>query len=120
MASVEVSGLRVYPVKSLRPMMPASATVEKRGLKHDRRWMVTDPEGMFRTRREIPTMAQINAVTDDSHITLSREGMDSVTLPLEPQGKTIDVQIWDAITTGDLVSPTADEWLTAAIGEPSQ
>jgi len=120
MSSITVSGLRVYPVKSLRPISPDSWMVERRGLQHDRRWMVVDENGAFRTRREISDMARINAIVSDSHITLSKDGGGSVELPLQPRGKSINVQIWGTETTGTLVDPNADEWLTKVIGEPSQ
>jgi uncharacterized protein YcbX len=118
--SIEVSGLRVYPVKSLRPMMPASVAVEIRGLKNDRRWMIVDDKGKFRTRREMPALARINAVAEHDRLILSKDGVGEVCVPLVPEGKSISVQVWGSKPTGTLVSPIADEWLTQAIGESSR
>jgi uncharacterized protein YcbX len=118
--SIEVASLKVYPVKSLRPNEPDSIAIERRGLQHDRRWMVTDEKGVFRTRREIPRMAQINAKPNGDHLILSKDGMKDLHVPLMPTGASKRVQIWNAITTGRHVSSKADEWLTEAIGEPSQ
>src|SRR6476659_6582790 len=82
--------------------------------------MVIDTNGRFRTRREIPRMAQINAIVSDGHITLSKEGMKSIELPLKPEGESIKVQIWKAKTTGAVVSDKADDWISRAMGEPSR
>ncbi len=115
-----MSGLRVYPVKSLRPMSPDACQVEKRGLQHDRRWMVINEHGMFRTRRELPHMAQINAVVSDGHITLSKEGLETINLPTHPEGQSIEVEIWKTKTTASVVSSKADEWISRAMGQPSR
>ncbi len=120
MANVEVTSIRVYPVKSLRPILPETWTVERRGLRHDRRWMVTDPGGMFRTRREIPRMAQISTAFENGHMILSKEGMEDLRVPTKDTGKSMKVQVWRTLTTGKPVSEKADEWLTRAIGEPSR
>ncbi|MCC6411830.1 MAG: MOSC N-terminal beta barrel domain-containing protein, partial [Saprospiraceae bacterium] len=42
-----LSSLHIYPVKSLGGIALEEATVEIRGLKYDRRWMLVDEEGMF-------------------------------------------------------------------------
>ena len=46
--------LHVYPVKSLGGIGLAQSDVCARGLRHDRRWMVVDPDGRFLTQREFP------------------------------------------------------------------
>ncbi|MBK9164217.1 MAG: MOSC N-terminal beta barrel domain-containing protein [Acidobacteria bacterium] len=54
---MKISKINIYPIKSLRGNALSEALVEKRGLRHDRRWMLTDREGMFLTQREVPKMA---------------------------------------------------------------
>ena len=116
---LQVSALRVYPIKSCRPMMPNRWSVEKRGLQHDRRWMLTDADGKFRTRREMQALAQISAAIEDDRLILSKDGMEGLCAPLHPKGKSMNVLIWKTETTGQIVSAAADVWATEAVGEPS-
>jgi uncharacterized protein len=48
---LQLSQINIYPVKSLDGYSPTTAKVEKRGLQYDRRWLVTDTEGVFMTQR---------------------------------------------------------------------
>jgi uncharacterized protein YcbX len=57
---VVVSALRVYPVKSCRGVAVARSAVEARGLRHDRRWMLVDEQGVFVTQRAFPALAQVD------------------------------------------------------------
>lgn len=118
--SIEVSGLRVYPVKSLRPLVPESAEVEIRGLKHDRRWMIIDENNRFRTRRELPQLARIEAIPENGHLILRKEGMKEISVPIKPEGEQITVQVWSSKPTGQLVSPAADQWMSEAVGMQSR
>lgn len=117
MSAIEITRISVYPVKSLRPIRPDNWLVERRGLKHDRRWMVVDEDGIFITRREIPEMAKLEAVPEGERLVLSKEGMGSLSVPVKPQGPSGSVKVWRTRTTARYVSPEADEWLTQAIGQ---
>ena len=54
-----ISSLHVYPVKGLKGIDLAEARATERGLEHDRRWMVIDPQGEFLTQRSRPRMATV-------------------------------------------------------------
>jgi uncharacterized protein YcbX len=54
MPNAFVSGLFVYPVKSLRGIALGRSKVSLLGLEWDRHWMVIDESGRFRTQRQIP------------------------------------------------------------------
>jgi uncharacterized protein YcbX len=54
-----LSALNVYPVKGLKGIALTQARCTERGLEHDRRWMVVDPEDNFLSQRELPKMATI-------------------------------------------------------------
>src|SRR4051812_6316663 len=59
-ASMHLSALYIYPVKSLRGCAVAAADVDDLGLVGDRRFMVIDAtSGTFLTQRTIPRMARI-------------------------------------------------------------
>ena len=56
---MEISELYTYPVKSLAGISLETAELERTGLRHDRQWMVVEPDGTFMTQREFPQMALI-------------------------------------------------------------
>ena len=118
--SVEVAKLFIYPIKSMRPLYPDRISVEPRGLQHDRQWMVIDENGRFRTRREIPSMAQVGARFEGDRMILSKDGMPDLSVPCKPEGETVKVQIWTATTTAKIVSTRANEWMTQAMDAPSR
>ena len=55
--SLTLASIHVYPVKSLGGFAVMEALVTDRGLEHDRRWMLVDPQGNFLTQREHAAMA---------------------------------------------------------------
>ena len=56
---ITVSALIYYPIKACRGFEVESSQVERMGLLHDRRMMVTTPEGNFLTQREYPRLALV-------------------------------------------------------------
>jgi uncharacterized protein YcbX len=69
---MHLSGLFLYPVKSLGGCAVPSAEVDALGLVGDRRFLVVDETGRFLTQRTLPRMALIATALDASHLTLSR------------------------------------------------
>jgi len=49
-----VAALHVYPVKGLKGVDVREARATARGLEYDRRFMIVDESGMFRTQNEAP------------------------------------------------------------------
>jgi hypothetical protein len=68
---MHLSGLFLYPVKSLRGIFVSSATLDAQGLVGDRRFLVVDDAGRFLTQRTLPRMALIATDLDATHLTLS-------------------------------------------------
>lgn len=117
MEQARVSGLYVYPVKSMRGIALDEATLTPKGLEHDRRWMVVRPDGRFVTQRDEPRLALIHTRLDAQGVTLSREGHGSIFIPFEfVGGEPLQTRVWQddcaAADEGDQVSG----WLSAAIG----
>jgi uncharacterized protein YcbX len=91
---IELRAITIYPVKSCRGIAIDRARVLKRGLEHDRRWMITDGDGRFVTQREEPRLSLIDSAIDDKTITLGANG-SSVVFPIAiDDGPRIDVEIW--------------------------
>ncbi len=63
---MKVSALSVFPVKSLAGVSVLSSSVTPLGLHKDRRLMFVDERGRFISQREIPQMALIKPVFEDT------------------------------------------------------
>ncbi len=116
MASVTVSALVVYPLKSARGIALDAATVSARGLDGDRRWMVVDSERTFMTQRAHPRLALIGVAAVGSELLLAGPGMPDLTVA-RPTAATpgVTVRVWDdacdALPAGD----AAARWLSQVL-----
>ena len=63
-----VSGLFEYPVKGLLGNGICCATVNRRGLAMDRRWMLVDDQGNFLSQRQLPALTQFLPAYNDNLI----------------------------------------------------
>jgi len=101
-----VCALFIYPVKSCRGIALERAEVQARGLRHDRRWMIVDAEGMMVTQRTEPRLAQVEVVVDPEReaLLLNAPGPGALRLPLAPrQEAAARVRIWSS----EVAAPTA-------------
>lgn len=93
---MHLSGLFIYPVKSLRACAVASAAVDALGLVGDRRFLVVDEAGRFLTQRTLPRMARVAAALSDDTLTLSAEGAGALRVPraANPSAPLRSVAVW--------------------------
>jgi uncharacterized protein YcbX len=91
-----VTGLFVYPVKSLRGYAVPTAGLDALGFVGDRRFLVVDESGKFLTQRTHPRMALIIARLGGGILTLSAEGAGSVSVSeaSDPSASVRSVSIW--------------------------
>ena len=82
---MRLSGLFLYPVKSLGGFAVSSAKLDSHGLVGDRRFLVIDETGRFLTQRTLPRMSLISTALDATHLTLSPPKSISLRIPLPPE-----------------------------------
>jgi uncharacterized protein len=89
-----ISEINIYPVKSLGGISLNESVVERRGLQHDRRWMLVDEKNQFFTQREFPKMATlIPEITNDGLQVFA--GDSKILIPFETgTEETARVKIW--------------------------
>lgn len=117
MEQLTLSGLYVYPVKSMKGIALKAAELTAKGLRHDRRWMVVRPEGRFVTQREEPRLALIQTRLENAGVRLSRNGHGTVFLPFESRGgDRIRTRVWGDECQAEDEGEETSRWLTAAIG----
>jgi uncharacterized protein len=109
----QLSGMYIYPVKSLAGIQVSSWPVVEVGFKYDRQWMLIDSNQQFLSQRVLPRMALINTATTDQHINLSAPGMDDLSLLLMPSGGEVTRStIWHDQVDTIAVSVEADQWFS--------
>jgi uncharacterized protein YcbX len=75
-----LKAIYVYPIKSCAPQAPHTAEVERRGLKHDRRWMLIDEHGKFISGREVGALVKVTASAGQHGLHISAPGMETLTV----------------------------------------
>ena len=114
--SIELTGLTVYPVKSMKGIELERATLTPLGLEHDRQFMVVRANGSFVTQRDIPQMALVTTGLEAGGLVLSREGYGQIFVPFDKKdGKRIYTRVWkDECETTDQ-GKAVSNWLTKAL-----
>jgi len=114
-----VTGLFIYPVKSLRGCAVSAAELDALGFVGDRRFLVVDPTGKFLTQRTVARMALITAQLSPGTLTLSADGAGSVSLPTDsdPTAPLRAVSVWksEGLKAEDCGAAAA-AWLSAFLG----
>ena len=113
---ITISSLIYYPIKACRGFEVQSANVERMGLQHDRRMMVTTPDGQFLTQRELPRLALVTPTLENGSLELSAPGYDSLRLGIQTSGTPVSVDIWkskgvQAIDQGEDAAQWFSDWL---------
>ncbi len=108
-----LSGIAVYPVKSLAGIQANSWPVTEKGFQHDRKWMIIDKDRQFLSQRKLPEMALIKTALTDQNLILSAPDMENLSLPIEPvDGQIINSTIWQDQCDARSISTEADQWLS--------
>ncbi|SRR6185437_12800313 len=115
---LRVSGLFIYPIKSLGGIAVPTAEVTDRGLRFDRRWMLINADNGFITQRTVPSMALIRiALAPTGLYVNSRLHPEPLFIPFEDRlPEWADVYIWEDTCRAQFVSAEADRWFSAALG----
>jgi uncharacterized protein YcbX len=117
---ITLTGLFIYPVKSLGGISLPESEVTSRGLRHDRRWLIVDASGRFLTQREHPELALLAVEAAYNGFLLrhrQRPDLRPLYIPFEADtDKTAFVSIWDDIVFAQRGTSVADQWLQEALG----
>jgi hypothetical protein len=94
--------------------------VEPRGLRHDRRWIVTDASGKFLTGRQHPRLTLLRVVPDGEALEVSGPGMPPLRLERSGAGDRISITVWTNTVAALPAGEAADAWISAFLGMPAQ
>lgn len=115
-----MSELHCYPVKGCAGLSLHSARITARGVEHDRRFMIVDADGSFRSQRSDPGLALIRPSLDDDALTLEHSDFGSVTAPIDMQSAPREVSMFRKPLAGIDQGDELAAWLSEVIGEASR
>ena len=111
---MHLSVIHLYPIKSAAALSPDAAAVEPRGLAHDRRWMIVDPEGRFLTGRQLPPLVLLRATPIAIGLHLEAPGRGVLEVPTPgAAAPRISVSVWDDTVVAQDAGEVAARWLSA-------
>lgn len=115
-----LAAIHTYPVKSLHGGVWAEIDVEAPGLAGDRRWMIVQPGGRFRTFRETPRFADLAAEGTDTGVRLIRRSDGAVLdVPFPEAGASeVRVTVFRAFVPARDAGDAAARFLNEATGLP--
>lgn len=116
-----LSAIYYYPIKACRAQTVDAAFVERRGLEHDRRFLIVDSDGLAITQRDVSALALVVPNLTDTGLSLSAPNMPGLSLPVAADGPIRRVSVWSshsikAIDQGD----EASEWFSAYLKIPAR
>ena len=113
-----VTGLFVYPVKSTRGIAHSRVAVTVTGFEWDRQWMIVNANGVFLTQRSHPQMARLTSEVRNDTLVLNFPGLPALPVPLDADGESLRVRIFEHSCVALDQGIEAAEWLSRALGEP--
>jgi MOSC domain-containing protein len=110
--------IRIYPVKSLAGVAVDAAEVEPWGLRHDRRWLLLDPDGTVLTARRHHAMLALEAIPHgDGTIVLRGANGSTLRVPPPRDGQMLPTSL-SRLESVRVAGADADEWLSSRLGRP--
>lgn len=121
--SLHLSEIWIYPIKSAGGIRVPAADLSPTGLRHDRRWMLVDPDGRFVSQRECATMARLRMRLDAEGLHCAWDGQltDSLSLPLPPyELPSRSVTVWRSQVSAQCFPEPVGRWFSQHLERPLQ
>lgn len=113
MADSFISAIFTYPIKSCGALSHQTVELDSRGPVNDRRWMVTDTDGMAITQREISALALVQPSFKDDCLALNAPEMPEMRIPLHyTLGHIRQAEVWGDVCKAWDEGEAAAEWFS--------
>ncbi|GAB4217218.1 MAG: MOSC domain-containing protein [Sandaracinaceae bacterium] len=97
---MRLAAITIFPIKSCRGIDVEAAVVERRGLRHDRRFMIVDDAARFVTQREEPALARVAVALEGSLLVVAVDGHGEARTDATPTeaslGPPARVTVWNS------------------------
>ncbi|MFJ7279707.1 MOSC domain-containing protein [Kitasatospora sp. NPDC098663] len=118
---MQLTGLHVYPVKSMYRLSPDTAAVEPWGLAGDRRWMLADATGRFVSQRENAALGQIRPdLLPDGTLSLTAPDGSRIEVPapaVAAGDPLAEVEVWGTRFRAAEAAKEAHQWIAEHLGD---
>ena len=113
---MRVSAINIYPIKSLGGISLKEADAEVLGLKHDRRMMLIDEDGIFISQRKFNKLALMNCQIIKKTLVVSID-KNELEVPLNLNGSinNTQVSIWDDILNAEVFPESINRWFSGKL-----
>ncbi len=112
-----IASIHIYPIKSLGGVQVQTSLVRPHGLEYDRRWMLVDADGLFRTQRSNAELCLFRVAIADSGLSVTGPDGEILAVPFAADGDTKLVRVWNSDVKAREVSSRCNEWFSDRIGE---
>jgi uncharacterized protein len=117
--TVRLAEIRVHPLKGMRGIRLQRAELDTFGIRWDRHWMLTRPDGTALTQREHPSLVLVTGELGADLLTLHGPHTAPLELPLHASvDETVEVEVWRDRLPALPCGPGADRWFEALLGAP--
>ncbi len=121
MSSPLLSGINIFPIKSMAGLSLSDAFVTDAGLACDRRFMLSDLEGELLSARQAPTMLQFKTLLRDDGIEVIAPDGEHLTLRYPELFQNYrQVRVWGTEINAQHCGVWFDEWFSEKLGRECQ
>ena len=115
--TVRLASIHIYCVKSLAGVGATEAEIEPWGLRHDRRWLVVQPDGTVLTAREEHRLLGMTAAPAE-HGTIKLTGLDGSMIHVKEPAEAAPLGIGlSRLESVRAAGAEADDWLSRQLGQ---
>lgn len=118
---MHVSQLYLYPLKSARGYSVPQYSLDARGPRWDRRWMLVDEAGQFLTQRQHAVMTQLVSHIEDNELQISAPGMPDLIVPFfywDMIKSTQPVTVWSDTVPAKIAEGHVNAWFSQVLKQP--
>lgn len=120
--SFKITELYIYPIKSLGRIQVQTSRLTPKGLQYDRRWLLTDTNGMFITQRKMPELVffKIALAEDKKGLVVShKDAASDLFIPARNANESdrkMKVTIWNDEVEAVVESNEINDWFSSLMG----
>lgn len=118
---VTLTGLYLYPVKSMRALKHSCAQVLPEGLAFDRQFMVTETDGTFITARQTPRLVLFTPAITPQGLELQGPDGSTISVPIDTfTVQAAPTEVWGNHFSAHIASEEVNRWLSGFFQRPVQ